>query len=497
MIADSAIDLTDAVLAMAFVGDLSMGRATDHSRRTACLAGLLAAALDEDSAGQNHARAVALLRWSGCTANAGGFAELLGDDIASREAMMAQTLPPLDARTQSLIVPLALIHCEISGDVAVSLGMPEAVVTGLRHAFERHDGKGMPLALEGSAVSRVACVVNAASDLEILSRAHGRDSALDFLRRQAGAKYPADIATLAVRHGPAWLDQIDATPPDATQWHLAGGGADASGADASGVDTPGVDTPAALTLLADVAELKLPWLAGYSRRVAALAVQTAARLDLDAATQAQLQAAALVHGIGRAALPNRLWNTPGPLTPDQWEQLRLMPYWTARAARQIKGLNQAADLASYAYERLDGSGYFRGASGATLTLPQRVLATTVALQALREDRPWRPAHSLQDAARLLRQEAEAGRYDRDVAEAAIATAGGDAGASLRRPASSLSQRELEVLRQISLGASNKEAARTLNISPSTVRTHVESVFRKLECSTRAAATLKALTAGIL
>lgn len=482
MIADSAIELTDAVLAMAFVGDLSMGRATDHSRRTACLSGLLAAALGEDAAGQNHARAVALLRWSGCTANAGGFAELLGDDIASREAMMAQTLPPLDARTQSMIVPLALIHCEISGDVAVSLGMPDAVVTGLRHAFERYDGKGMPLALDGAAVSRAAFVVNAASDLEILSRAHGRDSALDFLRRQAGAKYPADIASLAVQYGPAWLDAIDAAPPDGAEWDLAGGRTDA---------------PTALTLLADVAELKLPWLAGYSRRVATLAVHTAARLDLDAAAQAQLQAAALVHGIGRAALPNRLWNTPGPLTSDQWEQLRLMPYWTARAARQIKGLSQAADLASYAYERLDGSGYFRGAAGAALTLPQRVLATTVALQALLEDRPWRPAYALPDAAHVLRQDAKAGRYDPDVAEAAIAAAGGDAAASPRRPASSLSQRELDVLRQISLGASNKEAARALNISPSTVRTHVESVFRKLECSTRAAATLKALTAGIL
>lgn len=61
----------------------------------------------------------------------------------------------------------------------------------------------------------------------------------------------------------------------------------------------------------------------------------------------------------------------------------------------------------------------------------------------------------------------------------------------------LSARETEVLRRISLGASNKEVARALELSPSTVRTHVESVFRKLECSTRAAATLKASAMGLL
>jgi DNA-binding CsgD family transcriptional regulator len=61
----------------------------------------------------------------------------------------------------------------------------------------------------------------------------------------------------------------------------------------------------------------------------------------------------------------------------------------------------------------------------------------------------------------------------------------------------LTQRERDVLRWISLGASNKEVARKLVISPSTVRTHVESVFRKLECTTRAAATLKATQLGLL
>jgi DNA-binding CsgD family transcriptional regulator len=61
----------------------------------------------------------------------------------------------------------------------------------------------------------------------------------------------------------------------------------------------------------------------------------------------------------------------------------------------------------------------------------------------------------------------------------------------------LTERERDVLRWISLGASNKAVAQKLSISPSTVRTHVESVFRKLECSTRAAATLKAAQLGLL
>ena len=61
----------------------------------------------------------------------------------------------------------------------------------------------------------------------------------------------------------------------------------------------------------------------------------------------------------------------------------------------------------------------------------------------------------------------------------------------------LTEREKEVLRLVSLGASNKRVAQKLSISPSTVRTHIESVFRKLESSTRAAATLKATQLGLL
>ncbi|MBI0329313.1 HD domain-containing phosphohydrolase [Burkholderia plantarii] len=473
--------LTDAILALAFVGDLSMGRSTDHSRRTACLAGWLAAAAGADEAGCNHARAAAMLRWSGCTANAGGFAELLGDDVAAREAMLAQRLPPLAPQAQPLLLPLAQIHCEISGDIAVTLGMPAEVVAALRGIFERYDGNGVPQRLAADAIPQTVYLVNLASDLEILAGAHGREPARDFLRAQAGTKYPAALAELTLAHADAWLDALDEGDPDTSGWHFADHQATAH---------------VELSLLADVTELKLPWLAGYARRVAGLASRAGERLGLDADTCARLEAAALLHGIGRAALPNRLWETPGRLSSDQWEQIRLVPYWTARAAQQIAGLREAAELASHAYERLDGSGYFRAMSGAALDLPRRVLATAVAFQALLEARPWRPAHALDAAAALLHGEAAAGRFDAEVVAAVVATAGGTMPAP-RRGSTLLSPREVEVLRQISAGLSNKEAARMLDLSPSTVRTHVESIFRKLECSTRAAATLKALTTGLL
>jgi len=99
-----------------------------------------------------------------------------------------------------------------------------------------------------------------------------------------------------------------------------------------------------------------------------------------------------------------------------------------------------------------------------------------------------------DAGRIER----GGRFDGAVVQAVMAAASGHRSSVAAIPTSiSLSERETDVLRRISLGDSNKEVARALNISPSTVRTHVESTFRKLGCSTRAAATLKASTMGLL
>jgi len=99
---------------------------------------------------------------------------------------------------------------------------------------------------------------------------------------------------------------------------------------------------------------------------------------------------------------------------------------------------------------------------------------------------------------MLMAEAYAGRHDAEVVAALLnKPRGRESRTSAAPSAGLLSRRERDVLRWVSLGASNKVIAQKLAISPSTERTHIESVFRKLESSTRAAATLKAMHLGLL
>ncbi|WP_244222984.1 HD domain-containing phosphohydrolase [Cupriavidus lacunae] len=477
----------DAVRALAFVGDLSMGQPTDHSLRTAWLAAQLAHETGEGDALAATATQAALLRWSGCTANASGFADVLGDDVAGREAMLAQRLDwakLLEPRVvEGAIRPLAQIHCEVSGEVARILDLTTDTEVALRHIFEVWDGTGMPDGLAGAAVPRAVYVVSLAGDLEIFSRVYGLPRALALIAAQAGTRYPAELAALLARQAAHWLEVLATREPARLD---------------ESIQTPQMQATTSTELIGDVIDLKLPWMTGFSRAVARAASACSLRLGAGEASATRLYAAGLIHGIGRAAVPNAIWNSHRRLSAAEWEKVRLVPYWTARAGKQTGSLAQAAELASYAYERLDGSGYFRGVGGQALSFEARVLSAAVAFVALGEKRPWRDALSSDEVAQRLRTEANEGRFDGEVVDALIDARDAPPCGSRRRQATiRLSAREIDVLRSIGRGASNKEAARELDLSPSTVRTHVESVFRKLECSTRAAATLKASALGLL
>ncbi|KQX96235.1 HD domain-containing phosphohydrolase [Variovorax sp. Root473] len=486
---DTTLTAFDAARALAFIGDLSMGQPIDHSLRTAWLAGMIATQAGCNATQVEVAQHVALLRWSGCTANAQEFADFLEDDVLGRRALLASSQPrmrqPNRASIPGAVVEMANIHCEIAGDIANMLDMGAEAEAALRAIFEAFDGSGVPGLLQGDSVPLATYVVALASDLEIFSRLYGLDEALVLTRGRANSLYPGALVDACAPHAAAWMMQLDAA---AAPW------TDAAHTSASMRQRVGLE------LVGDVSDLKLPWMTGYSRRVAKLARDCSAQLGMSDALRHRVYRAGLIHGIGRAAVPNVIWNAPEPLPAASMERLRLVPYWTSRAAGQIDGLLAEAEIASFAFERRDGSGYFRGRSGASMPLEGQVVAAAEQWVSHRTRRPWRPELTDAQARDRMRADAEAGRFDKEVVAALLACALSGTQAKPVVPAqddASLSQRELDVLRCISQGDNTKQVARALGISASTVRTHVERVFRKLGCSTRAAATLKASARGLL
>jgi len=124
---------------------------------------------------------------------------------------------------------------------------------------------------------------------------------------------------------------------------------------------------------------------------------------------------------------------------------RLQPYLTERMLQQSSWLAPLAAVAVQLRERLNGSGYPRGLSGAAISTPARVLAAADVYQAMLEPRPYRPALSPEDAAVELKSEVSAGRLDGD-AVAAVLSSAGHAVARRREYPGGLTSREVDVLR---------------------------------------------------
>ncbi len=203
-----------------------------------------------------------------------------------------------------------------------------------------------------------------------------------------------------------------------------------------------------------------------------------------------------MHDFGRLGVSNAIWDKRGPLGAGEWERVRFQPYLTERMLKQSEPLAPLAAIALQHRERLDGSGYPRGLSGAAITRPARVLAAADAYQAMREPRPHREALVADAAAAQLRAEVKSGRLDGDAVEAVLGAAGHRVARRREGPAG-LTAREVEVLQLLARGLSNKAIATRLVIAPKTVSNHVEHIYAKIGASSRAAAGLFAVQHGLL
>ena len=248
--------------------------------------------------------------------------------------------------------------------------------------------------------------------------------------------------------------------------------------------------------MADLVDLKSPYVAGHSRGVANLAGEAARVSGQTADAISTLRRAGLIHDLGRLGVSNAIWDKPGPLSQAEFERVRLHPYLTDRMLARVSVLGPSREIAARHHERLDGSGYPRNLTAASLTPSDRLLAAADAYHAMTEPRPHRAPLDPDQAFRDLRSEVTVGRLDGTAVDAVLTVAGHRAPARHLQPGG-LTAREVEVLGLLARGHSTKEIGRKLVVSPKTAANHIEHIYAKLGVSSRAAATLFATQHGLM
>lgn len=178
------------------------------------------------------------------------------------------------------------------------------------------------------------------------------------------------------------------------------------------------DTQQALASLVDVVELRDPYTAGHSRRVAATARALARRLNMTEEEADLIESAGRVHDLGKVAVDPTVLLKTGKLDEEEWAQMRLHPVYGATVVGQFSAYEEGTGLVRHHHERWDGAGYPDGLAGEEIPRGARILAVADTFDALTSDRPYRPGMSIERAAAVLRDGAGT-QWDAQIVEAML------------------------------------------------------------------------------
>ena len=511
--AEERIRVAEVIAALSLATDLGIGVPLEHGLQSTLLAMRLADRLKVDAETAAQTYYACQLFYVGCTANTDVATELFGADDAltayaapsrfgSRTEMTAGFLravaPPGGApivragqlaRRVPTLAKVVKQHiaafCEVARMLTDRLGVDSSVGALFAHVAERWDGKGEPGRVRGDELPLAMRIVHVARDAAFQRMLGGAEHAASVIRRRAGHAFDPEVVAAfadegagfrAIDTASAWEETLAREPRPHTM--LAGGSIDG-----------------ALGAIGDFGDLVSPCFLGHSAGVAVLAMNAARRCSFDMADVTMIRRAALIHDVGRVAVPARIWLEPGSLTPDDWEKVRLHPYHTERILHRSPFLAVLAGVAGAHHERCDGSGYHRGTAAPGLTASARLLAAADAYQTKIEPRPHREPLTPEQAAETLTREVRVGRLDA-VAVRAVVEVAGQPTPRIEGPAG-LTQRETDVIRLLARGLQTKQIARALGISVKTADNHIQNAYNKIGVSTRAAAAVFAMQHGLV
>ena len=493
--------------------DLGMGQPMEHVMRQSLIALRLAERLGLDETTRAVVYYVGLISWVGCHVDAYEQAKWFGDDLALKNDAREVDLTGTAARAfivshlgagRGLIerarLGVAFVgagrrdvgemienHWRATNELAARLGLSKQVRESVYQTFERWDGKGVPAEARGEEILLPARLVNLADVVEVYHRTGGVESAVAVARERSGSQFDPELVEAFCLDAPALFSDLDGL----TTWPAV-----IAAEPTLQIVLSDEELELALEAMADFTDLKSPWTLGHSRAVAELAGAATTLYGLSEDDARLVRRAGLVHDLGRLGVSNAIWDKRGPLTAAELERVRMHPYLTDRMLASSEALAPVRAIAVQHHERLDGSGYPGGLSGDALTPAGRILAAADAYHAMTEPRPHREAHSAEAAAAELRSGVRHALFDGDAADAVLRAAGHPVKRRREWPGG-LTKREIEVLRLLVRGLSNKEIAEQLVITRKTAGSHVEHIYTKLGVSNRAQASLFAVKHGLM
>jgi diguanylate cyclase (GGDEF)-like protein/putative nucleotidyltransferase with HDIG domain len=143
----------------------------------------------------------------------------------------------------------------------------------------------------------------------------------------------------------------------------------------------------------------------HLRRVQVYALAVGRELLLSEAELEALNVAALLHDIGKLAIPDYILLKPGPLTPEEWEKMKTHAVIGAEMLSRMHFPDLVSSIVKTHHEKWDGTGYPLGLCGPNIPIGARILSAVDCLDALASDRPYRAALSLENAMAMVRSQA--------------------------------------------------------------------------------------------